>query len=169
MKCSIVREYSRDSFDRFGDDLCELILSYFPLSDCLRLQCVSKQFNAKIFNKQTKLVIIHDKFGYNYRNSVIKELITNDSDSDDRLTSASVSSPAIDNQLLNYVLTKCANINDITIDTYSFTIKEEVINTISNTGIQLKQLRFMANFDNNLRESLRTVLNGTATKRNLPF
>ena len=34
---------TRDSFDRFGDDLCELILSYLPISDCFRLQCVNNE------------------------------------------------------------------------------------------------------------------------------
>ncbi len=29
--------YYFDSFDRFGDDLCELILSYLSISDCAEI------------------------------------------------------------------------------------------------------------------------------------
>src|ERR1700735_1516374 len=51
--CSLINYCNRDSFDRFGDDLCELLLQYLPINDCFRLQCVSKQFITVIFNKQT--------------------------------------------------------------------------------------------------------------------
>ena len=47
--------YSRDSLDRYGDDLIELILSYIQFEDCFHFRCVSKQFNRLLFNKQNKL------------------------------------------------------------------------------------------------------------------
>ncbi|XP_054155936.1 uncharacterized protein LOC128954385 [Oppia nitens] len=47
---------AKDSFDRFGDDLCQLLLQYLPIDDRLRLQSVSKQWLALIFNTQTHLV-----------------------------------------------------------------------------------------------------------------
>lgn len=53
----IVLNYSRDSFDRFGDDLSELIMGYIGLEDAIRLQCVSKQFNDLVFNRKTNLDI----------------------------------------------------------------------------------------------------------------
>jgi hypothetical protein len=34
--------YYSDSFDRFGDDLCEFILSYLPIRYKLQFECVSK-------------------------------------------------------------------------------------------------------------------------------
>ncbi|XP_054155959.1 uncharacterized protein LOC128954405 [Oppia nitens] len=46
----------KDSFDRFGDDLCQLLLQYLPIDDRLRLESVSKQWLALIFNTQTHLV-----------------------------------------------------------------------------------------------------------------
>ncbi|XP_054155961.1 uncharacterized protein LOC128954407 [Oppia nitens] len=46
----------KDSFDRFGDDLCQLLLQYLPIDDRLRLESVSKQWLALIFNTQTDLV-----------------------------------------------------------------------------------------------------------------
>ncbi|CAG2115270.1 unnamed protein product [Medioppia subpectinata] len=41
--------YAKDSLDRFGDDLCELLLSYLTFEDRFRCECVSKQFRRKIF------------------------------------------------------------------------------------------------------------------------
>ena len=35
--------YRKNSFDRFGDDLTELIVSYLWFEDKVRLECVSKQ------------------------------------------------------------------------------------------------------------------------------
>ena len=48
--------YRRDSFsDSFWDDLCEDILQYLSLEDKLRLECVSKQFQRTVFQRQYKL------------------------------------------------------------------------------------------------------------------
>ena len=50
--------YRRDSFDdRFCDDLCEDILQYLSFEDKLRLQCVSKQFQRTVFQRQCELFI----------------------------------------------------------------------------------------------------------------
>ena len=47
-----------DSFsDRICDDLCEVILQYLSLEDKLRLQCVSKQFERTVFQRQYKLLL----------------------------------------------------------------------------------------------------------------
>jgi hypothetical protein len=43
--------YERKSFDRFGDDFCELILSYLEIIDKIRLQYVNSQWRRCIFNK----------------------------------------------------------------------------------------------------------------------
>jgi hypothetical protein len=48
-----------NSFDRFGDDLCELLLSYLPISDKINFECVSKQWNRLIFNKLQNITIIN--------------------------------------------------------------------------------------------------------------
>jgi hypothetical protein len=43
----------RQSFsDRICDDLCEVLLSYLSFEDKIRFECVSKQFQKSIFNKQ---------------------------------------------------------------------------------------------------------------------
>ena len=50
--------YRRDSFvDRFCDDLCENILQYLSLEDKLRLECVSKQFQRTVFQRQYELYL----------------------------------------------------------------------------------------------------------------
>jgi hypothetical protein len=49
--------YFVNSFDRFGDDLCELLLNYLPVIDKIRLECVSKQWKSLIFNRQQSLQI----------------------------------------------------------------------------------------------------------------
>ncbi|XP_054155933.1 uncharacterized protein LOC128954383 [Oppia nitens] len=55
----------KDSFDdRFGDDLCQLLLQYLPIEDKLRLESVSKQWLALIFNTQTD-VIFDEKLLHN--------------------------------------------------------------------------------------------------------
>ncbi|XP_054161794.1 uncharacterized protein LOC128959805 [Oppia nitens] len=43
------------SFDRFGDDLAALILTYLPFEDQLRLECVSKQFQSCGIQRQTSI------------------------------------------------------------------------------------------------------------------
>ncbi|CAG2178437.1 unnamed protein product, partial [Oppiella nova] len=42
-------EYPKDSFDRFGDDLCGLVLSYLSLKDSFRYECLSKQWMRTVF------------------------------------------------------------------------------------------------------------------------
>jgi len=49
--------YYSDSFDRFGDDLCQLIISYLPIRYKISFECVSKQWKGLIFNKQQNLSI----------------------------------------------------------------------------------------------------------------
>ena len=49
---SQMKVYAKNSFDRFGDDLTELILQYLTFEDKIRLECVSKQWRRLVFNKQ---------------------------------------------------------------------------------------------------------------------
>ena len=51
------RVYSKDSFDRFGDDFCELILSYLRLFDKINFECISKQFCRSVYEKQFRLIV----------------------------------------------------------------------------------------------------------------
>ena len=50
--------YRRDSFDdRFCDDLSEVLLQFLSFEDKLRFECVSKQFQRTVFQRQYKLKI----------------------------------------------------------------------------------------------------------------
>ncbi|CAG2174578.1 unnamed protein product [Oppiella nova] len=47
----------KDSLDRFGDDLCEVLLSFLSLSSRFRCECVSKQWQRVVYQTQTDLII----------------------------------------------------------------------------------------------------------------
>ena len=52
----IRRESSRDSYkDRICDDLSEVILQYLSIEDKFRFECVSKQFQRTVFQKEYDL------------------------------------------------------------------------------------------------------------------
>ncbi|XP_054155934.1 uncharacterized protein LOC128954384 [Oppia nitens] len=51
-----VMTVKKDSFDRFGDDLCQLLLQYLLIEDKVRLESVSKQWSTLIFNTQNYLI-----------------------------------------------------------------------------------------------------------------
>ena len=56
-----MKVYPKNSFDRFGDDLTELILQYLTFEDKVRLECVSKQWRRLVFNKQFAIEIFDPK------------------------------------------------------------------------------------------------------------
>src|SRR5882757_7873233 len=47
----------RQSYDRFGDDLCEVLLSYMSLEDRFRYECLSKQWQSLVYKTQTDLIV----------------------------------------------------------------------------------------------------------------
>ncbi|CAG2102477.1 unnamed protein product [Medioppia subpectinata] len=49
--------YAKNSFDRFGDDLCGLILSFSPQKHRYRYECVSKQFQRTVFVSVVNVII----------------------------------------------------------------------------------------------------------------
>ncbi|CAG2175202.1 unnamed protein product [Oppiella nova] len=57
MKSTEEECYRKDSFDRYGDDLCEVILSHLSLDDCFRFECLSKQWKRSVFAKRHTLVV----------------------------------------------------------------------------------------------------------------
>jgi hypothetical protein len=47
----------KESFDyRICDDLCEVLIKYLSFEDKIRFECLSKQFQTLIFNKQFFLI-----------------------------------------------------------------------------------------------------------------
>ncbi|CAG2108098.1 unnamed protein product [Medioppia subpectinata] len=49
--------YAKNSMDRFGDDLCALIVSYLSLEDRFRCECVSKQFQRTVFGSVVDITL----------------------------------------------------------------------------------------------------------------
>ncbi|CAG2103934.1 unnamed protein product [Medioppia subpectinata] len=49
--------YAKNSMDRFGDDLCALIVSYLSLEDRFRYECVSKQFQRTVFGSVVDITL----------------------------------------------------------------------------------------------------------------
>lgn len=51
------RRFSADSMDRFGDDLCELCVSYLEFAEKTAFECLSRQWMTTIHRRQTQLFI----------------------------------------------------------------------------------------------------------------
>ncbi|CAG2162445.1 unnamed protein product [Oppiella nova] len=50
---SVSQIYCNDSLDRFGDDLCEVLVSYLSLEERIRFECLSKRYQRLLFTAQT--------------------------------------------------------------------------------------------------------------------
>ncbi|CAG2103466.1 unnamed protein product [Medioppia subpectinata] len=53
--------YAKNSMDRFGDDLCQLLLSYLSFEDRFQCESVSKQFRRTVF-ESVVCIEINDRF-----------------------------------------------------------------------------------------------------------
>ena len=49
--------HSKDSFQRFGDDLCGFLLKFLDPNDKFRLECVSKQWKQNLHSQCTELIL----------------------------------------------------------------------------------------------------------------
>src|SRR5690349_5812484 len=59
---TISQNYSKSSFNRSGDDLTELVLSYLPFRDRISLECVSYQFTQLVYSNQKELTLNKQTF-----------------------------------------------------------------------------------------------------------
>ncbi|CAG2100930.1 unnamed protein product [Medioppia subpectinata] len=82
--------YAKDSLDRFGDDMCGLLLSYLSLEDRFRFECMSKQFQRTVFGSVVDITL-SDRF--------MHKLLTN--------------KKTIGAQMLATIAIKCSNIQTI--------------------------------------------------------
>ena len=69
--------FRRDSFeDRVCDDLCEVLLQFLPFEDKFKFECVSKQFQRNVFQRQYDLDMfslkIRDVLGNNIASTLEK-------------------------------------------------------------------------------------------------
>ena len=115
--------YPKNSFDRFGDDMTELILSYLTFEDKIRLECVSKQWQRCVFQKQFVIEVIGPKKSQQTRDS-LGRLIRR-------------KNKALNRIALESVLKKCQNITNIHINT---TVDSEVLSWIVQNCHYVKSL-----------------------------
>ena len=99
---SQMKVYLKDSMDRFGDDLTELILSYLIFEDKIRLECVSKQWKRCVFQRQ---FVIEIQFMREWKNQNSLNGLFRRND-DERPS---------DEQRLVSVMKKCQNITKVSI------------------------------------------------------
>ena len=112
--------YAKDSMDRFGDDLTELILSYLWFEDKFRLECVSKQWKRCVFQRQSIIII----YSYNSLNGSSKLLKKNKQLYEQRLES---------------VLKKCPNITTVRL---GMSGSSEVMSLIGQYCHHIKSLQY---------------------------
>ena len=121
--------YAKNSFDRLGDDLTELILQYLTFEDKVRLECVSKQWRRLVFNKQFVIEIPRE---YVTRHSLRSLLRKTD-----------VSELSLNRKALESVLNKCPNITTIRIN---FEVDSEVLSLIGRYCHRIKSLSYRGNY-----------------------
>jgi hypothetical protein len=109
-------KFSKQSIDRFSDDLIEKILSYLSFSDKVMFESVSKQWKKVIYNKQTELHLNRSETEEtNTLNKLLKPMVIED------YTTGYANYAgfrAIDKYFLKTILKKCKNIKSIVIDCY---------------------------------------------------
>jgi hypothetical protein len=92
----------RDSFsDRICDDLCEVLLSYLSFEDKIRFECVSKQFQSCVNNKQNCLEIVNYTQTKHKPNNLFKKMAKN---------------KCFNYKAFESILKKCKFINNVIID-----------------------------------------------------
>ena len=126
-----MKVYPKNTFDRFGDDLTELILQYLTFEDKIRLECVSKQWRRLIYNKQ--FVIVIDFKRYETQNPLNRLLV------DEKQSTE---------EILESLLKKCPNIENVIIDKR---VNSKVLSLIGQYCPRLKSLTDFSKDDKDLQ------------------
>jgi hypothetical protein len=157
----------RDSFsDRICDDLCEVLLSYLSFKDKMRFECVSKQFQRCVYNKENSidvrdsieemgqkiifnnvLIEIDQSFIYKIPESIFKKckFVNN------ICIYLELNSKAA-NELMNLIIKNCNNLKSIA---FNFNkISDELIEKFGlKFGQQLKEICFVSShLDQNINK-----------------
>ncbi len=133
---------SKDSFDRFSDNLCEISLNYMSISDKVKLECVSKQWKSLIFNKH-KILIIGETYSKVIDAIQISHVfwLRNKLSIIESLTKKFISVISleinfeIDNQLLQIINKNCANLGKIKIMGF---LEEDIFGVFDQIGQNLE-------------------------------
>jgi hypothetical protein len=144
----------RESFDRICDDLCELIVSYLLFEDKIRFECVSKQFQRLVYNKQNSIKI-NEKYFFFFKTKI----------SIQRLLFDNQISGKFDYKAFESLLKKCKFITKISIDSH-FESGDHLIELIARYCPHLKSIKFdfssvsqksMIDFGLNCGQKLETI------------
>ena len=129
---NVEKVYPKNSFDRFGDDLTELIASYLWFEDKVHLECVSKQWRRLVFNKQFGIELTSNRFNSNKNKNCLKFL---------RLLYRG-------NQLtIQSILKKCPNIVHVKIDLEQ--VSSQVLSLIVHYCHRIKSLTYCCYIERN--------------------
>ena len=121
--------YRKDSMDRFGDNLTEEVLQYLTFKDKIRLECVSKQWQRCVFEKQFVLEICKRYQRYNSLKRLFTRIVCS-KQSDEESDGEEYSIYQLNIKRLQSVLKKCPNIKKIiTYETLESSVCE-VIDTV---------------------------------------
>ena len=123
-----MKVYTKNSFDRLGDDLTELILQYLTFEDKVRLECVSKQWRRLVFNKQF-VIELNAEIYYEERRNLKNNLLTYN-----RRKLA---------KRLKLVLMKCRNIESVK---FNIEVESEVLSLIGRYCPNIKSLKYNNRF-----------------------
>ncbi|CAG2163787.1 unnamed protein product [Oppiella nova] len=108
--------YPKDSLDRFGDDLYELLLSYLSFEDRFRYECLSKQSKRCIFTTQSELIITRELYPQlelsvePMRTHTLELIITPELYTELKMSVKCLGSLARHGSVLDVTLEKCQNI-----------------------------------------------------------
>ena len=151
-----IHGYSKESMDRFGDDLTEEILQYLTLEAKIRLECVSKQWKRCVFQRQFVIRIDYSR-DRKYQNS-LNGLFRR---SDDERQS--------DEQRFVSVMKKCQNITKIILRRITkknmlsmiryfapFCVFDEAVNYVRNYS---NDLSFLEKYEQNNQRIIKYLLN----------
>ena len=116
----------KNSMDRFGDDLTELILQYLTFEDKIRLECVSKQWRRLNYNKQFDIDVVF-----------IQQNIVNYLDDNQTLSVG---------QHLESLLKKCPNIRSVDIEKDVMN-KSQVLSLIGQYCPRVKSLTYYPDYN----------------------
>jgi len=108
--------YAKDSLDRFGDDLCQHLLSFLSFEDRFRCECLSKQWQRVIHSTHTRLKLFGQYSQYFNKNNnlstfetIVKKCANIKSiefrDFDD-----------ISNEMMTIITKYCHNLSELCID-----------------------------------------------------
>ena len=107
--------YRKDSFDRFGDDLCQHLLSFLSLEDRFPFECLSKHWRRFIFKTNSRLIIsrkLCNKLKIKFNDYTAFELMLKKLPN---ITAIECTNVSIDNNMFELIIKYCCHLNTINV------------------------------------------------------